>query len=75
MYHSDFPSELLYALSMSPLFTTLSHVNPIDIGTFRPIVRQRLGKQARNKYATNNRGRRVLGNESVFYWSASRLYK
>jgi hypothetical protein len=33
--------------------------------TCRPIARGRLGKQARNKYATNNRGRPVLGNGCV----------
>jgi hypothetical protein len=42
------------------LFTCLRYdlvtdMNDIYIVTCRPIARQRLGKQARNKYATNNR--------------------
>jgi hypothetical protein len=43
--------------------------------TCRPIATERIGKQAHNKYATNNRGRPVLGNGRVFYGSASRLYQ
>jgi hypothetical protein len=31
----------------------------------RPFVRERLGKQARNKYTTNSRGRPVLDNGRV----------
>jgi hypothetical protein len=33
-----------------------------NIVTCRPIARERLGKQARNKYATNNRVDPLLGN-------------
>jgi hypothetical protein len=40
-----------------------------------PIAKQRLGKQARKKYATNNRGRPLPGNWRVFYDSTSRLCK
>jgi hypothetical protein len=32
-----------------------------------PIARQRLGKQVRNKYATNNRGRTLLGKGRDMY--------
>jgi hypothetical protein len=32
------------------------------IVTYRPIAREQLGKQARNKYATNNRVDPFLGN-------------
>jgi hypothetical protein len=43
--------------------------------TCRPTDTDQLGKQACNKYTTNNRGHPVLGNRCVSYRSASRLYK
>jgi hypothetical protein len=43
-----------------------TRLNKINVVTFISIARQRLGKQARNKYSTNNRVDPLLGNGCVF---------
>jgi hypothetical protein len=46
-----------------------------SIVTCRLIAKERLGKKARNKYATDNIEGSVLGNERVFYGCVSKYRK
>jgi hypothetical protein len=52
--------QIIISICLFGILTSLKLLH--DIVTHMPIAKQRLGKQARKKYATNNRGRPLPGN-------------